>query len=104
MNLQSDLPNSGEKLQRLDSRIRQLLMAYQAIQAHVQKLEEENIALKKELEDKNHQLKDFQYQLEISKLVNSVGEEQKGVEEIRDKIDEYIKEIDHCIHFLNQEL
>lgn len=97
-------PALGDSLSRLDARIRQLLKAYHAMQAHAQKLEEENIELKKVINDKNQQLKDFQYQLEISKLVNSVGEENGALEEIRSKIDEYIEEIDHCIDYLNQEL
>lgn len=73
------------------------------MQAHVQQLEEENDALKKTLSVKNQQLKDFQYQLEISKLVNSVGEE-KDWEDFQFRIDQYIEEIDHCIDFLNKEL
>ena len=67
-------------LQRLESRVRQVLKAYQAMQARAQKLEEENESLKNALEEKNRQVKDFQYQLEISKLVNSMGEEQDGLE------------------------
>ena len=94
----------SHSLSRLDSRVRQLLKAYHAMQAHAQKLEDENEQLKKVVNDQNQQLKDFQYQLEISKLVNSVGEGNGELEDIRSKIDEYIEEIDHCIDYLNQEL
>ncbi len=104
MNQMPEQINIDEGLQRLESRVRQILKAYQAMQAHAQKLEEENEILKNALEEKNRQVKDFQYQLEISKLVNSMGEEQDGLEEFRNKIDEYIREVDVCINFLNRDL
>jgi len=103
MNQLPEQPNMEDGLQRLESRVRQVLKAYQAMQARAQKLEEENESLKNALEEKNRQVKDFQYQLEISKLVNSMGEEQDGLEEFRSKIDEYIREVDLCINFLNRE-
>ena len=52
----------------------------------------------------NQQVKDFQYQLEISKTVSSVIEATGNQEELKHKLDEYIEEIDRCINFLSQEL
>lgn len=93
-----------QQLGRLGTRLNKLIKAHQALQTHAQQLEQENEKLKKMLEDKNQQVKDFQYQLEISKIVSSVVEGTGNQEELKNKLEEYIEEIDRCINFLSQEL
>lgn len=100
----SDTQGMEQELQRLSTRLTKFIKAHQALQTHAQQLEDENENLKKALEDKNQQVKDFQYQLEISKIVSSVVEGTGNQEELKHKLDEYIEEIDRCINFLSQEL
>jgi predicted nucleic acid-binding Zn-ribbon protein len=92
-----------EAMQALEGRLAQLLKAQAALREQVRRLEASNESLQKSLAEKNQLLKDFQYQLEIRKIVGSVTEGQGNREELSHKLDRYIKEIDECINFLNQE-
>lgn len=72
-------------------------------------LEEENMNLSKELEtlrqklaDKEHALEDFKNQIKIAKLVNSIPVEDMESAELREKINNYIKEIDNIIAYLSE--
>jgi hypothetical protein len=60
--------------------------------------------LKETVKSQKIELEGFQYQEEISKIVSSVADGNEAKEELKDKIDTYIKEIDNCINFLNKAL
>lgn len=63
-------------------------------------LNTENSLLKESLEDKNEQLKSFKNRDKITKIVSGVvGSEEKSAQ-LKQKINEYIKEIDKCIAHL----
>ena len=88
----------------LTSKLTLLMEQYARMQKELIALRQENQELKEEVESQAGKLKDFQYQEEISKIVDSVvfGSENPG--DLQEKIDRYIKDIDHCISFLNKEL
>ena len=58
--------------------------------------------LKKELAKKNERIKNFQNQDKINKIVSNVALEETEIEELKAKLDKYIKEIDRCITYLNE--
>lgn len=63
-------------------------------------LNTENSLLKESLDDKNEQLKSFKNRDKITKIVSGVvGHEEKSAQ-LKQKINEYIKEIDKCIAHL----
>lgn len=88
----------------LASKLTLLMEQYAQMKEELTTLRQENEHLKDQVESQAAQLKDFQYQEEISKIVDSVvfGSENPG--DLQEKIDRYIKDIDHCISFLNKEL
>jgi uncharacterized protein involved in exopolysaccharide biosynthesis len=75
----------------------------------LQQLEQDNHALKEELsvlratlEVKERLLEDFKNQIKLAKLVNSLPVEGAESAELREKINNYIKEIDNIIAYLSE--
>ena len=74
-----------------------------------QRLRLENSELKEEVKEvqslverKNQEIKSFQNQFKISKIVSSFTEGKSDSREVKLLINEYVKEIDKCIAFLNE--
>lgn len=63
-----------------------------------------NLAMKKELEDKNKAIEDLTQKIQTLKLAKSISGDEKPQEttELKRKINDYIKEIDRCIAVLNE--
>jgi hypothetical protein len=57
--------------------------------------------LKRLLESKEQQIRDFQNKNNISTIVDSIAVGDEAAE-VKNKIDDYIKEIDRCINQLNK--
>ncbi|MBW3470230.1 hypothetical protein [Arthrospiribacter ruber] len=91
-----------EELQRMERLTSQ-------VSKKIRNLEEENLNLSKELQtlrqkldDKERTLEDFKNQIKIAKLVNSIPVEDLESAELREKINNYIKEIDNIIAYLSE--
>src|SRR5690606_41897922 len=74
----------------------------------IQQMEQENAALKQELEEtkslvlqKEESLEHFKNQIKISKIVNNIPVEYKASAELNERIDNYIKEIDKIVDYLD---
>ena len=91
-------------LNSLESKISLLLERYVEMKQELLELQEENQQLRGKIQSQEQTLKDFQYQEEISKIVNSVMIESGDPKVLRERIDQYIKEIDVCINFFSREL
>ncbi|GGZ39886.1 hypothetical protein GCM10007049_36610 [Echinicola pacifica] len=72
-------------------------------------LEQENHALRQrvgslleELQEKEESLEYFKNQIKISKIVNNIPVENMASAELRNRIDNYIKEIDKIITYLSE--
>ena len=92
------------KLKELSANVDELLSRFQSLQADHHIAIQENKKLKSLLEEKNQQLNDFQYKAKISKIVQYLAVDDLSADELRTKIDEYIKEIDHCLAYLSREV
>ncbi|ERM82813.1 hypothetical protein P872_03905 [Rhodonellum psychrophilum GCM71 = DSM 17998] len=91
-----------EELQRLERLASQ-------VGKKLQQIELENISLKEDLAkavkavaEKDQVLEDFKNQIKITKLVNSIPVENIESAELREKINNYIKEIDNIIAYLSE--
>jgi predicted nucleic acid-binding Zn-ribbon protein len=91
-----------EELQRLEKITAQ-------VRQKLQNLEEENSVLKQELAgvekamaEKDKALDDFKNQIKITKLVNSIPVANVESAELREKINNYIQEIDSIIAYLSE--
>ena len=90
-----------DELQRLERLTAQVLRK-------LQQVEQENDALKRELADredlvrqKEESLEHFKNQIKISKIVNNIPVESKASAELKDRINNYIKEIDKIVDYLS---
>ena len=60
-------------------------------------LKSQNLELKSLLEAKEQQIVDFQNKIKISTIVDSISVGESEATEVKNKIDDYIKEIDKVI-------
>ena len=74
----------------------------------IQQVEQENVALKQELaeaknlvREKEESLEHFKNQIKISKIVNNIPVESKASAELKERINNYIKEIDKIVDYLS---
>ena len=92
------------QLNILQQKLVSLLERHQTLQKELEETKEENKTLKHTIKQQKSELQGFQYQEEITKIVDSVLVNGDGVEELKDRINQYIQEIDIVVNFLNKEL
>jgi len=92
-----------EYLLRLESQVKLLLESHSILKVEIEGFKQENQQLREQLVKKNEALENFQNQSKISKIVDCL-EIDDNPEGLKEKIDEYIIEIDQCISYLNKEL
>lgn len=90
------------KLDHLETKIKKLLELYYHAQEDLKEFKNENEVLRKQLDLKNDELKNFQNQYKISKIANVVVDDKKMSSEYKLKINEYIKEIEKGLAYLNK--
>jgi hypothetical protein len=90
------------QLDHLESKLKRLLQAHSSIQTELENCKEVNRGLKQVIEQQNEELKNFQNQHKISKIVSSIAEGSQNSTELKFKINEFIKEIDKCIAHLSE--
>jgi hypothetical protein len=90
-----------DELQRLERLANQVVR-----KIHV--IEQENAVLKQELaeaqklaREKEESLEYFKNQIKISKIVNNIPVENKASAELKERINNYIKEIDKIVDYLS---
>ncbi|GHB41416.1 hypothetical protein [Mongoliitalea lutea] len=91
-----------ESLQRTEKLVQQLGKKLQQAQKDNETLQSELVSLRNQLEAKERTLEDFKNQIKIAKLVNSIPVEDLESAELREKINNYIQEIDNIIAYLSE--
>lgn len=84
----------------LEHKIKKLIEVNKTLRSHLQKSREENLQLQAEINRKEEELNNFQNKFKISKIVGHVAVNGNAAE-LKNKINEYIKEIDRCITHLS---
>lgn len=89
------------QLSSLERKLKLLITAYNGATDEIQQLRIEKAELKGLLKTKEDHLVNFQNQIKIGKIVESidVGGDSS---ELKERIDEYIREIDRCIEHLTK--
>ena len=90
------------ELQALERKIRLLLSQYKTLLSTNEALKNENLELKSLIQTKDNQINDFHNKIKISTIVDRITVGEKEVKEVKNKIDEHIKEIDNCINELSK--
>lgn len=97
--------DTAERLQVLKSKIKDFAQAYKENLSRIHALEKENTNLKAELENEQLRIAELEEKLKVSKLAVQVREGQSeddtASKELKNKLNEYIKEIDKCVALLN---
>lgn len=91
-----------EELRRTEKLAAQVSRKLQQLEHDNKALREESFLLRSKLEEKEQALEDFKNQIKIAKLVNSIPVEEMESAELREKINNYIKEIDNIIAYLSE--
>ena len=100
MNMKRDRLNN--ELQTLERKIRLLITQYTQEKKTSEDLKIQNQELKELLSAKEQQISDFQNKIKISTIVDSISVGETEATEVKNKIDDYIKEIDKCINQLSK--
>jgi regulator of replication initiation timing len=100
-----------EQISNIEAKIRLLLEKQHQLKEELivlkkenNSLKEENENLKKIVNEKNLQANDFQNQSKLHSIVDYLVVEAETPTMLKDRIDEYIKEIDNCIAYLNRQI
>ena len=91
-----------ERFKHLEAKLFDLVHKYRDARRELDVLRSENRHLKEKLEQTNDELKSFKNQEKITKIVENVSEGKRNSVDLKQKINEYIKEIDRCIAHLSE--
>ncbi|WP_114780700.1 hypothetical protein [Botryobacter ruber] len=89
-----------QQLQAIEDKTRKLLNRFADVQQRLIKAEEEIRFLEALVEEKDQQIKNFQNQENIVKIVETIAGNTANTTELKLKLNEYIREIDKCIAYL----
>ena len=89
-----------QQLQHIETKLRKLLDRYNEVQQRLSGAQEEIKLLETQLEEKDQQIKNFQNQENIVKIVDTIAGNPANSTELKLKLNEYIREIDKCIAYL----
>jgi chromosome segregation ATPase len=92
----------NSELQVLERKIRLLIAQYNQEKKRSEDFEMKYLEIKALLESKEHQIQNFQNKNNISTIVDSIAVGNNEAAEVKNRIDDYIKEIDKCISQLNK--
>ena len=90
------------EINALQRKVKLLLSEFTHLQSEIVELRDENNQLKARVLEKEANIENFQNKMKISKIVESVVDGDKTSPELKEVIDEYIKEIDKCIAHLGE--
>jgi chromosome segregation ATPase len=89
-------------LSNLERKVKFLLNNYQDLKEELSIVKSENLELKELIRKKEDQIIDFQNKYKISKIVKNIRDGEEDASELKNQINEYIREIDKCILHLSQ--
>jgi chromosome segregation ATPase len=89
-----------QQLQSIEDKVRKLLSKHADLQQKLAAAQEEIKFMGSLLEEKEQQIKNFQNQENIVKIVDTIAGNTANSTELKLKLNEYIREIDKCIAYL----
>ena len=92
----------NSSLSSLERKVKFLLINYKDLQHELSIAKSENKELKELIRKKDDQIIDFQNKYKISKIVRNIRDGEEDASELKNQINEYIREIDKCILHLSQ--
>ena len=89
-------------LSNLERKVKFLLNNFKDLKQELSIAKSENQELKDIIRKKDDQIIDFQNKYKISKIVRNIRDGEDDASELKNQINEYIREIDKCIMHLSQ--
>ncbi|WP_299987314.1 hypothetical protein [uncultured Pontibacter sp.] len=89
-----------QQLQSIEDKVRKLLNKHDDVLHKLVAAQEEIKSLEALLEEREQQIKNFQNQENIVKIVDAIAGNTANSTELKLKLNEYIREIDKCIAYL----
>jgi predicted nucleic acid-binding Zn-ribbon protein len=89
-------------LSNLERKVKFLLNNYKDLKQELSVAKSENQELIEVIRKKDDQIIDFQNKYKISKIVRNIRDGEEDASELKNQINEYIREIDKCILHLSQ--
>ena len=90
------------QLTSLERKMKLLINDYQHTKMEVEQMQLENTSLKSTVQEKEDQINNFQNTIKIGKIVGRIDAEEGNSSELKNRVDEYIREIDKCIAHLSK--
>ena len=88
------------QLDRLERQVSTLVVAYQQVREELADANTLNQQLRTDVRERDRQLKERQNQENIVKLVQTIAGEPTHANELKLRLNEYIRELDKCLAYL----
>ena len=90
-------------VQNIEEKVQRIIFLYDDIKKKKEILKEENIQLKKEISKNKDSLKELEESIKLIRISKSTDtQDAEKNKASRQKINEYVREIDKCIALLNE--
>ncbi|MDC0201704.1 hypothetical protein OAJ56_00525 [Flavobacteriales bacterium] len=90
-------------VENIEEKVSKLIKLYQSAQKEKEEILKENNKLKLDLSNKDESIKKLEEKIKLLRITKSVStHDDKRNKESRQKINEYVREIDKCIALLNK--
>ena len=90
-------------VENIEEKVSKLIQLYQSVQKEKEEILKENNKLKLDLSKKDESIKKLEEKIKLLRITKSVStQDDKRNKESRQKINEYVREIDKCIALLNK--
>ena len=100
--MKNDSAAVTEKVEAVEKKLVKLVKEYRAMREENRELVEERRQLRATVDKQREDLKHFQNQIKSSIVASTIAAGDGEAGALRDKIDEYVKEIDRCIAHLTE--
>lgn len=98
--LKHDGASLTDKAEGVERKLLKLVKEYRAIREENRELTEERRQLRATVDKQREDIKHFQNQIKSSMIVSTIAASDGEAGALRNKIDEYVKEIERCIAHL----
>jgi len=87
----------------IEDKVNKIISLYHSVKKEKEEILEENTKLKSDVSDRNEDIKRLEEKIKLLRITKSVGTQDVEInKESRQKINEYVREIDKCIALLNK--
>ncbi|GAB2957261.1 hypothetical protein GCM10027048_24690 [Hymenobacter coalescens] len=90
------------QLDRLERQVTTLVAAYQQVREELADAHTTIQQLQADVRDRERQLREHQNQENIVKLANTIAAEPATATELKQRLNEYIRELDKCLAYLRE--